>query len=168
MHAIGSMLRRLTGGDEARGHLTGGGPTSPHLTESGPASAIAAADATGAAGATGTTGAADAAGTHTARTARTARAVPELIESDAVRWPPSEAGLHYPSAVGRPTPLSSAAGRPSPSAAAAGLRSCLFCHPMPTLKIDRDTVLTAGISNTADFAHQIHVAFSALVSNLVT
>ena len=30
MHAIGSMLRRLTGGAEAMGHLTGGGPTSPH------------------------------------------------------------------------------------------------------------------------------------------
>ena len=35
---------------------------------------------------------------------------------------------------------------------------------MPTLKINRDTVLTAGISNTADFAHQLHVAFSSLVS----
>lgn len=35
---------------------------------------------------------------------------------------------------------------------------------MPTLKINRDTVLTAGLSNTADFAHQIHVAFSSLVS----
>eukprot|EP00756_Hemistasia_phaeocysticola_P002630 Hpha_TRINITY_DN1178_c0_g1::TRINITY_DN1178_c0_g1_i1::g.113135::m.113135 len=37
---------------------------------------------------------------------------------------------------------------------------------MPTLKIDTRPghVLTAGCSNTADFAHQLHVAFSALIS----
>jgi hypothetical protein len=31
---------------------------------------------------------------------------------------------------------------------------------MPTLKIDRSGILTAGCSNTADFAEQFHVAFS--------
>ena len=113
MHAIGSMLRRLTGGDEARGRLTGGDPTSPHLTGSRPAI---------------TTGAAGAAGTRT---------VPELVESKAMRRAPSKEGPRSISAVG----LSSEEGLPSPSAAAAGLRSCLFCHPMPTLKIDRERVL---------------------------
>ena len=128
MHAIGSMLRRLTGGDESSGHLTGSGPSSPHLTGSDPASAIAAASAADATGATSTAGAA---GT---RAVRAARAVPQLVESDVGRRPPSKAGLR--------SPLSAAAGRPTPpSSAAAGLRSCLFCHPMPTLKINRDAVL---------------------------
>ena len=34
-------------------------------------------------------------------------------------------------------------------------------HPLPTLRLGR--VMTAGCSNTADFAHQLHVAFSSLV-----
>ena len=37
-------------------------------------------------------------------------------------------------------------------------------HTMPTLNIDRNSVLTAGCSNTADFATQFHVAFSSLVT----
>jgi len=35
---------------------------------------------------------------------------------------------------------------------------------MPTLKIDRTGILTAGCSNTADFSEQFHVAFSSLVT----
>ena len=35
-------------------------------------------------------------------------------------------------------------------------------HKLPTLRLGR--VITAGCSNTADFAHQLHVAFSSLVS----
>ena len=127
-------MRRLTGadggdgGDESIGHITGGGPTtSPHLT--GAASAAAAG----------------------ARAVRAARATPQLIERGA--------GLRSPAKVGLRSSLSSAVEQPS-SSAAVGLRSCLFCHPMPTLKIDRDTVLTAGISNTADFplptAHDLY------------
>ncbi|KAL1500433.1 hypothetical protein AB1Y20_013090 [Prymnesium parvum] len=36
--------------------------------------------------------------------------------------------------------------------------------PLPSLAIDARHVLIAGVSNTADFAHQFHVAFGALVS----
>jgi len=35
---------------------------------------------------------------------------------------------------------------------------------MPVLSIDRSSILTAGCSNTADFAHQFHIAFSSLVT----
>lgn len=35
---------------------------------------------------------------------------------------------------------------------------------MPTLNIDRASVMTAGCSNDADFAHQFHVAFGSLVT----
>jgi len=35
---------------------------------------------------------------------------------------------------------------------------------MPVLSIDRSSILTAGCSNTADFAHQFHVAFSSVVT----
>jgi len=35
---------------------------------------------------------------------------------------------------------------------------------MPTLHIDRASVMAAGCSNTADFSHQFHVAFSSLVT----
>eukprot|EP00656_Telonema_subtile_P028702 TRINITY_DN3129_c0_g2_i1.p1 TRINITY_DN3129_c0_g2~~TRINITY_DN3129_c0_g2_i1.p1 ORF type:complete len:762 (+),score=135.77 TRINITY_DN3129_c0_g2_i1:98-2383(+) len=35
---------------------------------------------------------------------------------------------------------------------------------MPTLNIDRSSVMTAGCSNTADFSHQFHVAFASLVT----
>ena len=35
---------------------------------------------------------------------------------------------------------------------------------MPTLKIDRTGILTAGCSNTADFSEQFHVAFSSIVT----
>jgi len=35
---------------------------------------------------------------------------------------------------------------------------------MPTLKIDRRSIITAGCSNTADFAEQFHIAFSSIVT----
>ena len=36
--------------------------------------------------------------------------------------------------------------------------------PLPSLKIDKASVMTAGCSNTADFSHQFHVAFSSIVT----
>lgn len=36
--------------------------------------------------------------------------------------------------------------------------------PLPPLGIDKTSVLTAGCSNTADFSHQFHVAFSSIVT----
>ena len=35
---------------------------------------------------------------------------------------------------------------------------------LPFLKIDNTSVMTAGCSNTADFSHQFHVAFSSIVT----
>lgn len=40
-----------------------------------------------------------------------------------------------------------------------------FVHvPLPSLGIDKTSVMTAGCSNTADFSHQFHVAFSSIVT----
>ena len=74
----------------------------------------------------------------------------------------------------------SAAVPPPESAAAApaGAASALASEPgrapdgvaptsrmrLPTLRIDNASVATAGCSNTADFSHQFHVAFSSLVT----
>ena len=149
MRAIGGMLRRLScadepivllkGRDEPTAPLTGGGAPSPHLNTGAPASATGATDTAGA-----------------ARPRTMPRTMPQLVEGDAAR-------RAAPTAP-RPSPLSSAAARPSPAASpaasptatagrrsplasaarrrspsAAGRRSCLFCRPMPTLKINRDT-----------------------------
>jgi len=45
--------------------------------------------------------------------------------------------------------------------------SCTPSSPiqtLPTLKIDKSSVMTAGCSNTADFSSQFHVAFSSIVT----
>ena len=67
-----------------------------------------------------------------------------------------------PAVVVRATPPPHTSHRPK--AHTGPVRKAGPVSGLPALGIDRGGVMTAGCSNTADFAHQFHVAFSSIVS----
>ena len=69
----------------------------------------------------------------------------------------SASTAQQPPAPDPPLPASSTTTNGSPSTPIRGLR-------LPSLRINNASVATAGCSNTGDFAHQLHVAFSSIVT----
>jgi len=113
MHAVGEMVRRLTG-VAAAAHTVPTAAAPAPATKHAPAAELAPA------------------------TERAPAAEP-LVEQRLEVQPPHSTVVHGTAAI-------------------PGLR-------LPSLHIDNASVATAGCSNTGDFAHQLHVAFSSLVTS---
>lgn len=75
-------------------------------------------------------------------------------------------GIADPTPTSKRVHKSGGATRPAAFTAATTATYTPHLHvgTLPTLNIDRSSVLTAGCSNTADFAHQLHVAYSSIIT----